>query len=578
MNAGSATAELRGTDPLAQRAGGWLVALGLVLFGLRLAGPADLTDNDQERPASYVLDAVQNGHWAIQRDAYDDVASKPPLYTWLSALVRVGMGRINRFTLYLPCAGAVIGMALLIYAAGRRWWGPGAGLLAALTLLLSPYGYKHLALARTDAVFGFTVTLGALAAYRAWSTGRGWWAFWMATSLTTLTKGPLGVLLAAGGLVAAVWERGDTPALKARAVFWPGAVLWLAVVGGWFALAWLSAGEDLLRKQLGRELAGHLTGAEAGGKGLFSNPAHPVLHFLSRFAPWSLAATVGFWRMWRRPAAEPAARRAERFLAGWFGVGLLIFTLAPHKRPDLLLPLIPAAALLAGRELARAVAGAPTLQLARAGTVGVLVLLGVLAWARGHSRDTAGEVRVTRAHRDLARWWENEGPPGAPLTFVEHTLTVQFYLNRHQLVVSPEHAARLLRGDAACWLVTRDLAAVRQHLPESFPLRILRAEPPETADTQAQIWLLANRAEAPSPELPQAVGVGPLTVRLEGAEFLGARRLEVRVRAGRPGARVEVINESPAPARAGLRWIGTARAAARWQVLPPGQRWECAPD
>jgi hypothetical protein len=555
--------------PAATRAWLLILALGAALFGLRLAAPADLTDNDQERPASYVLDAVQNGHWLIQRDAYDDIASKPPLLTWLAGLATWIAGRPSRFTLYLPCAVAIVGTAWLIQAGARARFGTLAGLLGALSLLFSQYGFKHVVLARNDALFAFTVSLAALAAFRAWTAGRGWTWYWLAAAAATLTKGPLGVLLAAGGLLAVAWERREAEPLALRGRIWPGALLWLAVVGGWFVLAWLSAGDDLIRKQLGRELAGHLTGAEAGGRHPFSDPLHSLLYFLSRYAPWSLAACVGFWRVWRQPAAGAAERRFERFLLCWFALGLLVFTLAPHKRPDLLLPIIPAAAMLAGRELAGWLGRFHPQRVWLGATLGSVALLGVLAVARPQGRDTAGEVGTTRAMRELAEGWEQSGPRDTPLTFVGHTLTVQFYLNRHQLVVTPAQAARLLEGDAACALVTRDLAAVRQHLPADFAPQVFHAAP---AGGEPRGWLVTNQREPVGTHSATAVGIGPLHVRLDGAAFVQARRFDLVLRRTRPDAQVEVVNESDRPVTVGVFWTDEPGQQAG-RSLAAGERW-----
>ena len=82
----------------------WLVgATALLLFLIRFTGPSDLSDNfHQERQASYVLDILQNGHWACQRDPYGDIASKPPLHAWLSALASLVCGGFSWFTLVLP--------------------------------------------------------------------------------------------------------------------------------------------------------------------------------------------------------------------------------------------------------------------------------------------------------------------------------------------------------------------------------------------------------------------------------------------------------------------------------------------
>src|SRR5437667_5121086 len=86
-----------------------IAALAACLFTIRLAAPPNLLDQDQERPATYVLDAVKNGHWLCQRDLFGDITSKPPLYTWLCALTTLACGRITLFSLYLPGALAAVG-------------------------------------------------------------------------------------------------------------------------------------------------------------------------------------------------------------------------------------------------------------------------------------------------------------------------------------------------------------------------------------------------------------------------------------------------------------------------------------
>jgi len=87
-----------------------LVAVVAACLGvIRLTAPPNLLDQDQERPALYVLDATKNGHWLCQRDLSGDITSKPPLYTWLCALLTLANGRISLATLYLPCVLAGLG-------------------------------------------------------------------------------------------------------------------------------------------------------------------------------------------------------------------------------------------------------------------------------------------------------------------------------------------------------------------------------------------------------------------------------------------------------------------------------------
>src|SRR6266851_1355617 len=81
-------------------AGRWLpyvviAAVAACLFAVRLAAPPNLLDKDQEHPAAYVLDVVKNGNWLCQHDLEGAVSSKPPLWTWLSALATLAHGRIS---------------------------------------------------------------------------------------------------------------------------------------------------------------------------------------------------------------------------------------------------------------------------------------------------------------------------------------------------------------------------------------------------------------------------------------------------------------------------------------------------
>lgn len=543
-----------------------LWCVGLALFGLRLASPSDLPDNDQERPASYVLDVVCNGHWIVQRDVGGDITSKPPLYTWLAATAAVVTGSVNRFTLYLPCGLTVLGAALLIGKAARTHFGTLAGLLGGLSFFFCQYGYKHVVLARTDALFAFLVTAAALAGYRAWSAGRGWTGFWLLAAGASLTKGPLGLMLAAGGLLAAGWEwRSGRPA-RLRGLHWSGPLLWLGLVGGWFALAYAAVGDELVRKMVVRELAGHVTGADAGGLKPFSQPFHAWLYFLSRYLPWSLFACVGFWRVWRRPAASDAERRFERFLFCWFWLGLLLFTIAPHKRPDLLLPLVPAAAMLAGRELARLLARVQPARVWRASLAGsVAILAAMFAYARWEGTWNS-PMTEARAMAAMAAWWNKNAPADVPLTFADPLMTLQFHLQRHQFFVQPAEAAKFLQGEEACFVAVQNLESLRRNLPNDFALHELAHQP---ADGKPFVSLVSNRPTlAASPAV--SVGIGSLAVELQGMALRRASWNDLFLQPLRAGATTTVRDTAAEPVWVGYR---LTRGPVERRRLAPGESW-----
>lgn len=417
------------------------------IFAIRLAGPLDYEADAQDRNVGYVMDAVWQGHWLVQNDIRDRIMSKPPLHTWLASAF-ASVGGINRFTLSLPSALAVLGMTLAVFFVGRRRFGPLAGGLAALAVVLAPMMARHVVLIRTDALFAFSIALAAFAAFRAWERGAGWLLFWLAAAVATLTKGPLGLLLAATGLLAWFWERRTDPALPPlRGRHGPGIALFLALTLGWLLLAYFSYGPKLIDKLIFGELVTQATGLNKDstpGQNLYK----PFLFLTLRFLPFSLFAWFGLWRVYRHPAADPAERRFERFLFCWIAAGLLIFALAAHFRADLLLPLWPAAALLAGRELARLGDRLGRRRFAVLTTVVAVLIVGGIAWntlgaRKGHA---SKEERYTQQAVKNARALSKSGLDVTRLSHLDTPVTLQLHLHTVNAWIDEDEALTRLRS------------------------------------------------------------------------------------------------------------------------------------
>lgn len=445
--------------PLAWRV--LLAALVLALFALRLTGPSNLEADAQDRNVGYVMDVVWEGHWLVQQDIRGRIMSKPPLHTW-SASLFAEIGGINRLTLALPSALAVLAMALLVVEVGRRRYGTLAGGLAGLAVVLAPMMSKHIALVRTDALFALVVALGAFAAQRAWARGGGWTPFWFWAALATLIKGPLGLVLAAMGLLAWFWERRSDPATPRPAgTHWAGVAVFLLLTLGWLVPAILSAGQPLVDKLFFEELVGQATGV---GKGGFPgrNLPRPTLYFILRFLPFSLFALYGLWRIVRHPAAEAAARRFERFLFCWIVGGILLFSLASHHRGDLLLPLWPAAALLAGREMAQ-LADRLGKRLTAAVLAGLTLFFLAGAWWTYHdkaARDSE-EVRYTIEAERAARALAASGLDARRIYHLDTPVTLQLGLGTFRVWIDEAEALRLANGPEPVLLAVES--------PEDFP-------------------------------------------------------------------------------------------------------------
>ena len=336
-----------------------LTALVMLVFLIRITGPSDLEGYAQHRNVGYVMDLMWgSGSWLAQHDIQNRILSKPPLHTWSIAPFAAIFG-VDRLAMSLPSLLAVLALGLLVFEVGRRRFGLLAGGLAGGAMVMAPLISKHITLVRSDALFTLLIVVGALAALRAWEKGdgnwRGWTLFWIAGALATLTKGPLALVLAGAGLLGVFWEKKSDPAaMRPRGSHVPGLLAFFGITLGWFVAAWLEQGQDLIDKMFLQELVGHATGTtRPSSSAPGENLVKPTIYLLLRFLPFSLFFFYGLWRVFRRPAQDVAERRFERFLTCWVLTGLLIFSLAAHHRPDLLLPLWPACALLAGREMAR---------------------------------------------------------------------------------------------------------------------------------------------------------------------------------------------------------------------------------
>ncbi len=457
------------TSPFSHRIGlALIIGLATGIFLIRFTGPTTWADGyHQERAVAYVMDVLFNGRWACQTGIYEDITSKPPLLTWLISLTSLALGGPTDFSLMAPSALATVGIALLIYWAGRKYFDPRAGLLGALMFLLSSAGSKQMVLIRIDVLFSFTIAMTALCAFACWQSRRGWMWFWLAAALATLAKGPLGLLLGGLGLLAIVWEkRGGRPVALGGNHTW-GILLFFGLCGGWFAAAYVQMGKPLIDVMLGRELLGHVV--QDQGKAPFSQFYSPILYVCRAFVPWVVLSFIGFWRIVKHPAMQDQERQFERFVFAWFTGGLFIFSAAAHQRPDLIFPLVPPAALLAGRELSRLWGSRPVRQMLLLG--GSVVVVGLaLMIGKYHFQDRSSKTVLRhKAIRELAHRIRALGGGEFPVSYIEGPVALQFYLGTKRPFISVHEGAELLRSPAAAFVMVEDPQALKRELASNAP-------------------------------------------------------------------------------------------------------------
>jgi 4-amino-4-deoxy-L-arabinose transferase-like glycosyltransferase len=547
-------------------AGTWgVVALWTVLLALRLTGPPNLADGyHQERAAAYVLDALRNGNWICQYGMYGEVSSKPPMFTWLAALASLPFGQANWFTLILPGAVLTLGIATLLFRCGDEFFGRTAGFLAAVTYLMSPVGMKQIVLARIDGVFAFTVMLAALLGFRAWQTGRGWSWFWLGAAMSTLTKGPLGVLLGGFGLLAVIWERRQGFQTRLSGSHWLGIAMFWIITFGWFGLAYWKMGQPLIDVMVGDELVGHAV--QEKGKLPGQLAYLPTLYFLGRFAPWSVLAFGGFWRIWKRPAQIESERRFERFLFCWFFAGLALFSLSPHQRPDLIFPLLPAAALVGGRELARVLEW-KRIPIAAATAVIVVIGLGS-AFAKYHvTEQKDNQVLETAALKNIAAKIKTAGQGEFPLMHVDSSFALQFYLNTKRPLVPVHMVAEILKQKPAAFVAVSDLGKLQQELGSDSNRMHTLAEWNGRRDA---CYIVSNHPRLEWTE-EMATVIGPALLTLNHVQSMRSTANNLRFTATAKGASLIV---QPAWSQAlRVQRLDERGAVSEEKILKPGEQW-----
>ena len=183
-----------------------LILLCGVLYFPYLASTA-FFDKGEPREAMAVQDIMTRGEWLVPLKRATDIPSKPPLFHWSAAITSTIAGRLTEATIRFPSALYATLAVLAVYFLGRRLFGGETALLGA-AILATTLVYANQALsARVDMTLCFFVTLSLALFYALYSgflqNSLWYYVFYALVGVSTLAKGPLGVLLTA--LVCAVF-------------------------------------------------------------------------------------------------------------------------------------------------------------------------------------------------------------------------------------------------------------------------------------------------------------------------------------------------------------------------------------
>jgi len=325
------------------------VLLTGALLGVRLAGPLHMESGDQAKSAQYVLHVLATGEWLVPLEKGDKLPTKPPLSTWIRAASAAVAGAPTEAALRVPGVLAGLLFVLLTVLLARRVAEPPVPLAAGLAAGGCYLFLKAATIVRPDVFMALLVlasVLATVAALDRGGRGRGALSF-VLLGLAVLAKGPAAILFWASAILPWALLARERPDLRRLAPLL-GVPPFLAVVLAWAVPAFATRPE-LLDVMLRGELARH---AGDGGEPVWQY----LLVFPGRFLPWVLLLPFGIAIAWRARRDDPRWRLGLPL--GWFAGSFLVMSLFASKRADYLLPLIPAAAILAALPLARRPRGA----------------------------------------------------------------------------------------------------------------------------------------------------------------------------------------------------------------------------
>jgi 4-amino-4-deoxy-L-arabinose transferase-like glycosyltransferase len=342
---------------------------------------------------------------------YEPRFNKPPLSYWVVAGFYELFG-ISLWSARLPIALGAMVMLATVFFLGRLAFSTDAGLVAALTLAVTPrmllFSRRIIIDVYTAMFCGLTLLFFALAEFR--PARRRLWLILMyaAVGLGVLTKGPVNAVVPALAFLVYLAVAGRLSAIRRLMLPFGTLIVAVIVVPYYLALyvqhGWTHISSFIFTENIGR----FAEGAGGPSRGVFFYV--PVV-LADLYFPWSLLLPVALalvpWRRvvapWgrRRPAAGTVNRTGpvreagdlRLLLALWVVVIAAFFSLSRAQQDLYVLPFVAGAAPLVGGLLHDWVAGSMSRIVTRASGTALLVTslslgsLGLLsAWYLGDAR------------------------------------------------------------------------------------------------------------------------------------------------------------------------------------------------
>ena len=173
-----------------------LLALSIGIY-VGTSGWPPLLDSSDAGHAEAAREMLQSHNWVILHIDGIRYLEKPPLHYWLVAATYAVFG-VSAFATRLPLALAVVGLVLMVYFFGRRWFGERAGFYAGLVICTSPGVFLFTRIMLPEAIYALFFTAAFYLFLRAWqgtlSLRAGYWGAAALIALSVLTRSLIGIV------------------------------------------------------------------------------------------------------------------------------------------------------------------------------------------------------------------------------------------------------------------------------------------------------------------------------------------------------------------------------------------------
>jgi 4-amino-4-deoxy-L-arabinose transferase-like glycosyltransferase len=325
---------------------------------------------------------------------------KPALYYWRAMFVFQDFG-VHDWTARLPSASFAFVMAALIYLHMRRFR-PGGHLDAAIITVACAGIIGFARGASTDMQMAAPLAIGLLGWYAWYETDSKFWLFdiYFFTGVATLAKGPVAPFLALVIVAAFSFLRRDWSILR-RSFWWPGVLLYFAIVLPWFIAVQHQNPTFFREFFLEHNLERFATNRYEHTQPFW----YYLVVVLLAVMPWTVIAVRALidgmqtsmceWRVRRTSNCKPFSNLPgdafPEFLVLWALIPIVFFSFSQSKLPGYILPSIPPITILTGDYLFRQRQGGLNrwVLLGHAVLAGLMTMFALLLpWFVVHGRET----------------------------------------------------------------------------------------------------------------------------------------------------------------------------------------------